>query len=101
MVRNHNDKDIERYVVMSKNHWTFQEMLEKREDLRHEKQRVFGNSYVVQWWDSPSKTIIAHLYIEQLPFVRLLGFNRFQMILYLREQEQLNSNKSGMLFPLF
>lgn len=69
VVRNHNDKDIERYVVMSKNHWTFQEMLEKREDLRHEKQRVFGNSYVVQWWDSPSKTIIAHLYKDGNQFI--------------------------------
>lgn len=69
VVRNHNDKDIERYVTMSKNHWTFQEMLEKREDLRHEKQRVFGNSYVVQWWDSPSKTIIAHLYKDGNQFI--------------------------------
>jgi DNA (cytosine-5)-methyltransferase 1 len=23
--------------------------------------RVFGNSYVVQWWNLPSRTIIAHL----------------------------------------
>lgn len=69
IARNHNDKDIERYVAMSKNHWTFQEMLEKREDLRHEKQRVFGNSYTVQWWDLPSKTIIAHLYKDGNQFI--------------------------------
>lgn len=69
VARNHNDKDIERYTVMSKNKWTFQEMLEKREDLRHEKQRVFGNSYTVQWWDLPSKTIIAHLYKDGNQFI--------------------------------
>lgn len=69
IARNHNDKDIERYVAMSKNHWTFQDMLEKREDLRHEKQRVFGNSYTVQWWDLPSKTIIAHLYKDGNQFI--------------------------------
>ena len=69
IARNHNAKDIERYVVMSKNKWTFQDMLEKREDLRHEKQRVFGNSYTVQWWDLPSKTIIAHLYKDGNQFI--------------------------------
>jgi len=50
VARNHNDKDIERYIAMSSNHWSFQELLEKRPDLNHEKQRVFGNSYTVQWW---------------------------------------------------
>ena len=30
VARNHNDKDVERYVAMSKNHWTFQDMLEKK-----------------------------------------------------------------------
>ncbi len=69
VARNHNEKDIERYVAMSKNKWTFQDMLEKREDLRHEKQRVFGNSYTVQWWDLPSKTIIAHLYKDGNQFI--------------------------------
>lgn len=69
VARNHNDKDVERYVAMSKNHWTFQDMLEKREDLRHKKQRVFGNSYTVQWWDQPSKTIIAHLYKDGNQFI--------------------------------
>ena len=69
VARNHNDMDIERYSVMAKEHWTFQEMLEKREDLRHEKARVFGNSYTVQWWDLPSKTIIAHLYKDGNQFI--------------------------------
>lgn len=69
VARNHNDMDIARYTVMAKNHWTFQEMLEKREDLRHAKARVFGNSYTVQWWDLPSKTIIAHLYKDGNQFI--------------------------------
>lgn len=69
VARNHNDMDIARYTAMSQNHWTFQELLENREDLRHEKQRVFGNSYTVQWWDMPSKTIIAHLYKDGNQFI--------------------------------
>lgn len=69
VARNHNDKDIERYIAMSSNHWSFQELLEKRPDLNHEKQRVFGNSYAVQWWDLPSKTIIAHLYKDGNQFI--------------------------------
>ncbi len=69
VARNHNETDIERYREMSKNHWTFQELLENRKDLQHEKQRVFGNSYTVQWWDLPSKTIIAHLYKDGNQFI--------------------------------
>lgn len=69
VARNHNDKDIARYKAMAENHWTFQELLKYREDLRHEKARVFGNSYTVQWWDLPSKTIIAHLYKDGNQFI--------------------------------
>ena len=54
---------------MAKNEWTFQELLENRADLRHEKPRVFGNSYTVQLWDLPSKTIIAHLYKDGNLFI--------------------------------
>ena len=57
--RHHNDTDVKRYTEMAKNHWSFQELLEKPPDLRHTPPRVFGNSYVVQWWDLPSRTIIA------------------------------------------
>ena len=69
VARNHNETDMERYSAMAQNHWTFQELLENRADLRHEKARVFGNSYVVQWWDLPSKTIIAHLYKDGNQFI--------------------------------
>lgn len=67
--RNLNEKDIERYTLMSKNKWTFQQLLENKPDLNHAKQRVFGNSYVVQWWDEPAKTIIAHLYKDGNQFI--------------------------------
>ena len=69
VVRHHNELDIKRYRAMAENHWTFEELLEKRPDLRHPKQRVFGNSYVVQWWDQPSRTIIAHLYKDGNQFI--------------------------------
>ncbi len=69
VARNHNQMDIMRYETMARNKWTFKELLEKREDLRHEKPRVFGNSYTVQWWDLPSKTIIAHLYKDGNQFI--------------------------------
>lgn len=69
VARKHNDMDIKRYIAMSENHWTFKELLENRPDLNHEKPRVFGNSYAVQWWDLPSKTIIAHLYKDGNQFI--------------------------------
>jgi DNA (cytosine-5)-methyltransferase 1 len=69
VARGHNPMDVERYIAMSQNHWTFQELLENRPDLQHEKQRVFGNSYTVRWWDLPSKTIIAHLYKDGNQFI--------------------------------
>ncbi len=67
--RHHNSADVQRYTEMAKNHWTFRELLEKRPDLRHTPPRAFGNSYVVQWWDLPSKTIIAHLYKDGNQFI--------------------------------
>lgn len=67
--RHHNKTDVQRYSEMAKNHWTFQELLEKRPDLRHTPPRAFGNSYVVQWWDLPSRTIIAHLYKDGNQFI--------------------------------
>ena len=67
--RTHNDSDKKRYYEMSKNKWTFQELLNKKPSLNHIKQRVFDNSYVVQFWDLPSRTIIAHLYKDGNQFI--------------------------------
>lgn len=69
IARNHNEADKKRYYAMSKNKWTFQDMLEKKPALNHLKQRVFNNSYVVQFWDSPARTIIAHLYKDGNQFI--------------------------------
>ncbi len=69
VARKLNELDVERYSVMSKNNWTFTQLLENREDLRHPKQRVFNNSYCVQFWDKPARTIIAHLYKDGNQFI--------------------------------
>ena len=69
VARTHNEKDRARYREMSKNKWTFKELLEKKPILNHLKQRVFDNSYVVQFWDKPSRTIIAHLYKDGNQFI--------------------------------
>ena len=67
--RKHNDKDRERFRVMIENRWSFGEMRRARPDLEHEHARVFDNSYVVQWWDLPSKTILAHIHKDGFQFI--------------------------------
>jgi DNA (cytosine-5)-methyltransferase 1 len=67
--RTHNELDIQRYVTMSKNKWDFSDLLKNSPELSHPKARVFNNSYVVQHWDRPSKTIIAHLYKDGNQFI--------------------------------
>lgn len=69
IARNHNDADKLRYYEMSKNEWNFQDLLKKKPELNHIKQRVFDNSYVVQFWDFPARTIIAHLYKDGNQFI--------------------------------
>lgn len=69
VARKHNSRDVERYEEMAKNHWNFLQMLQYRPDLGHEKKRVFFNSYKVQWWDMPARTIIAHLYKDGNQFI--------------------------------
>lgn len=67
--RKHNKTDIERFQVMIKNHWTFGEMRKHRPDLEHDRPRVFDNSYVVQWWNQPSKTILAHIHKDGFQYI--------------------------------
>ena len=67
--RKHNQKDIERFKTMIDNHWSFGDMRRARPDLEHEHARVFDNSYVVQWWDLPSKTILAHIHKDGFQFI--------------------------------
>lgn len=67
--RKHNETDIERFQVMIKNNWTFGEMRKHRPDLEHERPRLFDNSYVVQWWNMPSKTILAHIHKDGFQYI--------------------------------
>lgn len=67
--RKNNDTDRERFRVMIENHWSFGEMRRQRPDLEHEHARIFDNSYVVQWWELPSKTILAHIHKDGFQFI--------------------------------
>lgn len=67
--RKNNDTDRERFRVMIEHHWSFGEMRKQRPDLEHEHARLFDNSYVVQWWDLPCKTILAHIYKDGFQFI--------------------------------
>lgn len=69
IARNHNALDRERFQVMIRNHWTFGQLRRIMPQYEHEHARVFDNSYVVQWWDLPSKTILAHIYKDGFQFI--------------------------------
>ena len=69
IARKHNATDRERFKVMIENKWSFGEMRKKRPDLEHDHARLFDNSYVVQWWDLPSKTILAHIHKDGFQFI--------------------------------
>ena len=67
--RNQNALDRERFTIMIHNHWSFGQLRREMPQYEHKKARVFDNSYVVQWWDLPSKTILAHLYKDGFQFI--------------------------------
>ncbi len=69
IARNHNSVDRERFTYMIRNHWTFGQLRRTMPQYEHEHARVFDNSYVVQWWDLPSKTIIAHIHKDGFQFI--------------------------------
>lgn len=69
VARKHNDMDRERFRVMIANHWSFGELRKKMPQYEHERARVFDNSYVVQWWNLPSKTILAHIHKDGFQFI--------------------------------
>ena len=69
IARSHNDMDRERFQVMIHNHWTFGQLRREMPQYEHEHARVFDNSYVVQWWDLPSKTILAHIHKDGFQFI--------------------------------
>lgn len=69
IARKNNDLDRERFRVMIHNHWTFGQLRKEMPQYEHEHARVFDNSYVVQWWDLPSKTILAHIHKDGFQFI--------------------------------
>lgn len=69
IARKHNDLDRERFQVMIHNHWSFGQLRREMPQYEHEHARVFDNSYVVQWWDLPSKTILAHIHKDGFQFI--------------------------------
>ena len=79
VARSHNDLDRERFQVMINNHWTFGQLRRLMPQYEHEHARVFDNSYVVQWWDLPSKTILAHIYKDGFQFIHPLVFRTLRM----------------------
>lgn len=69
IARNHNALDRERFSVMIDHHWTFGQLRREMPQYEHEHARVFDNSYVVQWWNLPSKTILAHIHKDGFQFI--------------------------------
>lgn len=69
VARRHNEIDRERFRFMIHNHWSFGQLRRAMPQFEHEHARVFDNSYVVQWWDLPSKTILAHIYKDGFQFI--------------------------------
>lgn len=69
VARRHNALDRERFTVMIQHHWNFGQLRRAMPQYEHEHARVFDNSYVVQWWDLPSKTILAHIYKDGFQFI--------------------------------
>ena len=69
IARSHNNLDRERFQVMIHNHWSFGQLRREMPQYEHEHARVFDNSYVVQWWDLPSKTILAHIHKDGFQFI--------------------------------
>ncbi len=69
VARKHNDKDIERYRILSTYNWQLKDLQNVRPDLIHHDPNHFGNRYTVQEYDKPGKTVVAHLYKDGNLFI--------------------------------
>lgn len=68
--RFHNDKDRERYRILSEHgNWQLKDLQMIRPDLVNHDPKHFGNRYTVQSWDIPGKTVCAHLYKDGNLFI--------------------------------
>ena len=69
VARKHNEKDRERYRILSENNWQLKHLSDVRPDLIHHDSKHFGNRYTVQDYDKPGKTVVAHLYKDGNLFI--------------------------------
>lgn len=70
VARKHNDKDRERYRILSEHkNWQLKDLQKVRPDLVHHNPKHFGNRYTVQESDKPGKTVVAHLYKDGNLFI--------------------------------
>lgn len=69
VARKHNEKDRERYRILSENNWQLKHLNDIRPDLVHHDPKHFGNRYTVQDFDLPGKTVVAHLYKDGNLFI--------------------------------
>lgn len=69
IARKHNELDRERFRQMISHHWSFGQLRREMPQYEHKRARLFDNSYVVQWWNLPSKTILAHIYKDGFQFI--------------------------------
>lgn len=70
VARNHNNKDRERYQILSEHkNWQLKDLQIVRPDLVHHNPKHFGNRYTVQEADKPGKTVVAHLYKDGNLFI--------------------------------
>jgi DNA (cytosine-5)-methyltransferase 1 len=97
VARTHNDLDRKRYKLMSKNKWTLGELYANKPDLIHPKKRLFNNSYVVQHYKKPSKTIIAHLYKDGNQFIH--PDHEQERTFTAREAARIQSFPDDFIFP--
>lgn len=67
--RKHNNLDMERYYLLSKNDWQLKDLIKVRPDLVHHDPKHFGNRYTVQSYDKPGRTVVAHLYKDGNLFI--------------------------------
>lgn len=67
--RNHNDKDRDRYRILSENLWSLKELNEIHPELVHHDPKHFGNRYTVQNANLPGRTVVAHLHKDGNLFI--------------------------------
>lgn len=67
--RKHNEKDRERYKILSKIKGQLIDLKKLKPQLIHHNPEHFKNRYTVQFYDKPSRTIVSHLYKDGNLFI--------------------------------